>query len=170
MGLSIQVTLYSPILALRAIWPIMQSLVLAFSAQPLDLLSCTCWLGEMIEIIEIMMSLSFNIYISEAYSTNYVWHSHIYCKGLTLFCKSADYGQLHSGAESSWLNHRDTRVVSIVWEIWLESRVQLIHIVSMRRLRCAGYSTLTGIWVIIIVLVIEQISSWLQGWWIVDCT
>ena len=58
VGLSIQVILYSPILGLRGIWSIMQKLALAFSALPLDFLSCTCGLGEIIEIIEIMMSLS----------------------------------------------------------------------------------------------------------------
>ena len=29
--------------------------------------------------------------------------------------------------ESSWLTHRVTRLVSILWVIWIESRVQLTH-------------------------------------------
>ena len=40
-----------PFLGLKAIWPLMQSLVLAFSALSLCLLSYTCRLGEMIESV-----------------------------------------------------------------------------------------------------------------------
>ena len=57
VGWSIEAILYPPFLGIRAIWPIMQSLALAFSMQPLDFLSGTCGLGEMIKISKIMMNL-----------------------------------------------------------------------------------------------------------------
>ena len=53
---SIQVILYWALLGLRATGAVMQSLVLAFSASPLDF-SCTCGLDKLIEIIKIMMNL-----------------------------------------------------------------------------------------------------------------
>ena len=63
-------------------------------------------------------------YISKAYSTNYVWHTHRHT-----FAKAwlSLMSQLDSGPKSSWLTHRVTRVVPILWVIWLESRVQLNH-------------------------------------------
>ena len=67
VGWSIQVILYSLFLGLRAIWPIMQGLALAFSALPLQLLSCTCWLDEMIQIIKIVIKLYIHVFHVETY-------------------------------------------------------------------------------------------------------
>ncbi len=73
---SIQVISYSTLLVLRAIEAIMQSLVLGFSALLLDS-TCTCGLGELIEIIKIMMDL-FSTWqdMFKAYCTNCVQLTH----------------------------------------------------------------------------------------------
>ena len=65
--------LYSPFLGLRATGAIMQSVELAVSVLFLDFFSCTWGLGELIEIIKIMMNL-FSIWqhVFRAYSSHRV--------------------------------------------------------------------------------------------------
>ena len=73
-----EVILYFPFLRLRAILAIMHSIVLTFSAIPVDFFSYTCALSELIEMIKIMMNLfSMLQHILEVYSINCVWHIHI---------------------------------------------------------------------------------------------
>ena len=69
----IQVILDLPFRGLRAILPTMHSLVLALFALPLDFFSCTFGLGELIQIIKIMMDLFYMWqHILKAYSTKFI--------------------------------------------------------------------------------------------------
>ena len=80
-GVDIEVISYSPLLGLTVIVTIMQRLVLAFSALPLEFYSCICGLSILIEMIEIMMNL-FSIW------------QHIY-KSHSTSCQLAHQGSLN---------------------------------------------------------------------------